>query len=116
MYLTTGDFESGLGEWRALNYAEDVQAQPVEGPDSAKQGRHFMRVRTTRADGSVAHDVVVPNSVVFGVTAYGGVDTPADVRVANVLVPSLQFSVWLRSASRRRHVRGVAAIWNLYSD
>ncbi|MER7244646.1 hypothetical protein [Kribbella sp. NPDC000426] len=36
--------------------------------------------------------------------------------MANVLVPSLQFSVWLRSRSRRRHVKGVAAIWNLYAD
>lgn len=108
MFLTTGDFENGLGSWRKFNYPLAVTATTVAGP-APKQGKSFMRVRTTQAGGSVAHDVVVAGYLVHLVGDGGGGGLLVrSVPVAN----SLNFSVWLRSAGGSG-VRGSLAIWDL---
>jgi hypothetical protein len=103
MFLSTGNFENGLGAWGPLNRAESVSAIVVNNQAEAKQGSSFMRFRTAVSGGSVAHDTQVPTAILH--------EQQGIVRIAS----SLSFSVWLRSSSGAP-ATGAVAIWDLSTD
>lgn len=108
MFLSTGNFESGLGSWRPLNSAGSVTTSVISDVVDAKHGIQFMRFKTTTLGGSVAHDVRPP-FFVRSVSVNNGQAYAVYGPVAN----SLQFSVWLRSAPGQGNVQGSVALWDL---
>jgi hypothetical protein len=110
MFLSTGNFDGGLGAWRPVNYASAVTATVVNDPASAKQGSSFMRFQTSTAGGSVAHDVTIPR---FVTSVYVPPGQSASVQYG-VAAFALSFSVWLRSApGQSTNLSGTVALWDL---
>lgn len=103
MFLPTGNFERGLGGWRAVNLADAVAVQTVDDRARAKQGTTFMRFQTTEPGGSMAHDTQVPTAIL---SERAGV-----LRVSY----ALSFSVWLK-AEADEPLAGAIAIWDLTAN
>jgi hypothetical protein len=103
MFLPTGNFERGLGGWRAVNLADAVAVQTVDDRARAKQGTVFMRFQTTEPSGSMAHDTQVPTAILS--------ERAGILRVSY----ALSFSVWLK-AEATEPLSGAIAIWDLTAN
>jgi hypothetical protein len=91
MFLYTGTFRQGMGEWRPFYKKEYVTAKAVPGGIS-KTGQGWMQVVTTSGGGSVAADITLPSPV-----------------------NSLQLSAWIFTPNEQNAVNldGNLALWDL---
>ena len=99
--LLASNFERGVGGWRPVNFASSVTATRVSDA-TAYSGSAFLRVATTTATGSVAHDVNVLRRVP------GTNDFFSDSNIA--------VWAWVRSASGASNMNATLTVWQLGVD